>query len=207
MTNNTNTRFNIVGINGGTTSGRIIYGAGTGAVVDSDNLQYVAASTQLLVKGIITSTLAVSNTTFPVLLTVNLPAHTAMTTATAFPQVVSSTGTQTWVDGTVADQSNWWIKAPTWNGTTTLATFTIGSNLKVDAPIAGAKGAITENNAIWANGNLKVSGQIKFAGTNSTGAGSALLGANSPASTLTAPYTWITVITSDGSTAYIPVWK
>jgi hypothetical protein len=47
----------------------------------------------------------------------------------------------------------------------------------------------------------------KFSGTNSTGAGSALLGANSPASTLTAPYTWITVVTSDGSTAYIPAWK
>lgn len=47
----------------------------------------------------------------------------------------------------------------------------------------------------------------KFSGTNSTGAGSALLGTNSPASTLTAPYTWITVVTSDGSTAYIPVWK
>lgn len=47
----------------------------------------------------------------------------------------------------------------------------------------------------------------KFSGTNSTGAGSALLGSNSPASTLTAPYTWITVLTSDGSTGYIPVWK
>jgi len=47
----------------------------------------------------------------------------------------------------------------------------------------------------------------KFSGTNSTGAGSALLGANSPASTLTAPYTWITVVTADGSTAYIPAWK
>jgi hypothetical protein len=40
-----------------------------------------------------------------------------------------------------------------------------------------------------------------------TGAGTALLGTNSPASTLIAPYTWITVITSDGSTAYVPAWK
>jgi hypothetical protein len=47
----------------------------------------------------------------------------------------------------------------------------------------------------------------KFSGTNSTGAGSALLGANSPAVTLTAPYTWATVTTSDGSTGYIPIWK
>jgi hypothetical protein len=50
-------------------------------------------------------------------------------------------------------------------------------------------------------------GKLKFSITNSTGAGSALLGANSPATTLTAPYTWITVITSDGSTGYMPIWK
>ena len=50
-------------------------------------------------------------------------------------------------------------------------------------------------------------GKLKFSITNSTGAGSALLGANSPAITLTAPYTWITVITSDGSTGYMPIWK
>ena len=50
-------------------------------------------------------------------------------------------------------------------------------------------------------------GKLKFSITNSTGAGSALLGANSPAITLTAPYTWITVTTSDGSTGYMPIWK
>lgn len=43
--------------------------------------------------------------------------------------------------------------------------------------------------------------------TNSTGAGTALLGANSPASTLTAPYTWLQFISSDGSTVYVPAWK
>lgn len=48
---------------------------------------------------------------------------------------------------------------------------------------------------------------IKFGGTNTTGSGSAALGSNSPAITNTAPYTWIQVKTSDGSTGYIPVWK
>ena len=52
-----------------------------------------------------------------------------------------------------------------------------------------------------------LAGKLKFSITNSTGGGSALLGANSPATTLTAPYTWITVITSDGSTGYMPIWK
>lgn len=55
--------------------------------------------------------------------------------------------------------------------------------------------------------NITISGTARFNGTNSTGAGSALFGTNSPASTLTAPYTWITVIVADGSTCYMPVWK
>ena len=42
---------------------------------------------------------------------------------------------------------------------------------------------------------------------NTTGAGSAALGANSPAGTLTAPYTWLKCQSSDGSTVYIPAWK
>jgi hypothetical protein len=50
-------------------------------------------------------------------------------------------------------------------------------------------------------------GAPKFEGTNTTGSGSAALGANCPAVTATAPYTWIQVTTSDGSTGYLPVWK
>jgi len=52
-----------------------------------------------------------------------------------------------------------------------------------------------------------LAGKLKFSIPNSTAAGSALLGANSPATILTAPYTWITVITSDGTTGYMPIWK
>ncbi len=47
---------------------------------------------------------------------------------------------------------------------------------------------------------------IKF-DTNSTAAGVALLGANCPAITVGAPYTWITANSSDGSLVYIPCWK
>ena len=42
---------------------------------------------------------------------------------------------------------------------------------------------------------------------NSTGAGTPLLGANCPAVTVSAPYTWIKMKSSDGSTVYIPAWK
>lgn len=54
---------------------------------------------------------------------------------------------------------------------------------------------------------LELSAQPKFSGTNTTGAGSAALGGNSPATTNTAPYTWIKAVSSDGSTVYIPCWK
>lgn len=45
------------------------------------------------------------------------------------------------------------------------------------------------------------------AGNETTGAGTALLGANSPAVTNTAPYVWLKVQSSDGSTVYVPAWK
>lgn len=77
-----------------------------------------------------------------------------------------------------------------------------------DAVISTAKnGTGTAGNLGLTATTIIITGLPKFAGTNSTGAGSALLGANSPASTLTAPYTWITVTASDGSTGYMPVWK
>lgn len=54
---------------------------------------------------------------------------------------------------------------------------------------------------------FEIGGLMKFSGSNSTGANSALLGTNCPAVTFTAPYTWLKVLTSDGSTAYVPAWK
>lgn len=42
---------------------------------------------------------------------------------------------------------------------------------------------------------------------NSTGSGTPILGTNCPATTLTAPYTWLKFISSDGSTVYVPAWK
>lgn len=47
----------------------------------------------------------------------------------------------------------------------------------------------------------------RFNAGNTTGAGAALLGSNSPASTLTAPYVWIEARAADGSVVYLPAWK
>lgn len=67
-------------------------------------------------------------------------------------------------------------------------------------------------NATPGSGTLGLSildtGRIVTASANeATGAGTPLLGTNSPAVTNTAPYTWIKFTTSDGSTVYVPAWK
>lgn len=56
---------------------------------------------------------------------------------------------------------------------------------------------------------LAVAGRISnTAGANeTTGAGSAALGDNSPAVTNSAPYTWLRFTSSDGSNCFIPMWK
>lgn len=51
------------------------------------------------------------------------------------------------------------------------------------------------------------SGAIKVSG-DTTGAGTTVgFGTNSPATTLTAPYTWLKFTSSDGSTVYVPAYK
>ena len=65
---------------------------------------------------------------------------------------------------------------------------------------------ITTAGLVTFTGSIVITGKQKNL-TVSTGAGSALLGANSPAATLTAPFEWINVTLSDGSTGYIPAWK
>jgi hypothetical protein len=81
---------------------------------------------------------------------VTTPADTAITTATAATGVNFATGTRTWVDGTVAAQTEFLFNAPTYNKTTTSATFTKAATLAVSAaPIAGASVTITNPYALW----------------------------------------------------------
>lgn len=59
---------------------------------------------------------------------------------------------------------------------------------------------------------VTTTGQVQFAvpfkvAGDTTGVGTALLGSNCPASTVTAPYTWVKMISSDGSTVYVPAFK
>jgi hypothetical protein len=87
-----------------------------------------------------------------------------------------------------------------------------GSDTYLNAPAGGAV-KLLDGNSVLAETSSSFGGYFqinvipKFAGTNTTGAGTASLGTNSPAVTNGAPYTWIKVTTADGSVAYIPAWK
>ncbi len=70
-------------------------------------------------------------------LTVNTPADTGQTAATESIGANFTAGTRTWADGTVALQRERFFGAPTYNKTTTAATFTDVFNAYFDAPISG----------------------------------------------------------------------
>lgn len=76
----------------------------------------------------------------------------------------------------------------------------VGSSISYNVYSAGA------NSLNVFEGEIDVK-LVKYTGGNTSGAGSALLGTNSPAVTNTAPYTWITAKAADNSTVYIPAWK
>jgi hypothetical protein len=71
----------------------------------------------------------------------------------------------------------------------------------------GNHAANTDRVIVRSDGGITQTGTPRFNGPNPTGAASASLGANCPATTASAPYKWIQVTTQDGSTAYVPCWK
>ncbi len=84
------------------------------------------------------------------------------------------------------------------------------SNAQIPVQVRGSTVAIATSGTtnLSCNGTNVVLNLVpKFAGTNTTGSGSASLGGNCPGVTSSAPYTWVQVVTSDGSTAFIPAWK
>lgn len=82
-----------------------------------------------------------------------------------------------------------------------------GGFLYLDTAAAAGKISIRPNGTAAINFLASFLFESAAAGNETTGAGSAALGTNSPAVTNTAPYKWFKVKTQDGSTAYIPAWK
>ena len=92
----------------------------------------------------------------------------------------------------------------------------VGDGFNVGVTSAGVAQLIQYENQplnIFTNNTLALTvsaaGVLTFqvSGNESTGAGSAALGANCPAVTASAPYKWLKVILSDASVGFVPVWK
>lgn len=88
---------------------------------------------------------------------------------------------------------------------TTNAAFADTSRLAITGSL---NTAVATWNAVTQSGVVFTTGSLPKFGDNATGSGLALLGANCPAPTdNTSPYTWLKVLSEDGSTVYIPAWK
>jgi hypothetical protein len=60
----------------------------------------------------------------------------------------------------------------------------------------------------WPQIGTQLNGEVQISSdNNTTGSTTAALGSNSPATTGTAPYTWVKLYASDGSVVYVPAWK
>lgn len=71
-------------------------------------------------------------------------------------------------------------------------------------------GAASVNNfegQVLVGGTMQLGSAPRFNAGNSTGAGAALLGTNSPSAHLTAPYTWVDVLAADGTPCTMPIWE
>lgn len=78
-----------------------------------------------------------------------------------------------------------------------------GGGVAIGRDVEGTSASTSTTNEIalgTANHQVKIS-------NNATGTGSALLGTNCPAVTVSAPYTWLKMTAGDGNTVYIPAWK
>lgn len=99
--------------------------------------------------------------------TINAPADTGITTATESIGINHVGATRTWVDGTVAVQREYLYQAPTYNKTTTAATFSKAATLTISAaPIAGTGVTITDGYALWLqSGTIQVDVSNTVTGT------------------------------------------
>lgn len=122
---------------------------------------------------------------------------------TATATLASLAGTETLTNKSiVATQLTGTIDAARITGSLTIPGAIGGGTASTGAFTSG-----TFSTTLVVTGALTMSAVPRFNGTNTSGAGTALLGTNSPAVTNSAPFTWFQVTTSDGSTGYIPVWK
>lgn len=78
-----------------------------------------------------------------------------------------------------------------------------GENSNLELTGSGSKILVDGSNCFVEIGS---GNYIKYS-NNQTGSGTPTLGSNCPANTLSAPYTWLKMKSSDGSRVYVPAWK
>lgn len=137
-------------------------------------------------------------------------AHTGMTTATEFPNYVFDNATQTEASGTTTTQRNFYIKRITYAGTTATRTITNPYGLYVEDAAAGTNGALTNNYAIGADGNLVLvtagNGLYIKEGTNATLGEGTLVGGTLTVNTtkaITGSRIFITVSAPGGTQGFL----
>jgi hypothetical protein len=183
----------------------------TGAIVDSGGLGVAGAAWI----GATTNTIGLSNTgvsTFaPVArssgaasyFTITAPSDTGITTATESIGVNIQGATRTWVDGTVATQREYYFGAPTYNKTTTSATFTTAATVDISgAPVAGAGVTITNPYALRVESGAGLfANALNVAGTAYT-YGALPSGATTAGPAITVPATTYTVTGTNTATEF-----
>lgn len=111
----------------------------------------------------------------------------------AYSNPNAPSGSQTWVSVIDNSAGNFNLYTSTTNSGSIINGITLGSDVLV----------------FDRSGDIGMAGIIdyKTSGNCITGSGTPTLGANCPATTLTAPYKWLKMETDDGSTVYVPAWK
>lgn len=71
----------------------------------------------------------------------------------------------------------------------------------------GSATASVDRLVLRSDGTLELTASPKFGAGNVSGSGVASLGSNCPATTPSAPVTWLRVVTADGGFAFIPCWR
>ncbi len=164
----------------------------TFAGTDATTMTFPASSDTVVTLGA-SQTLTGKTLTSPTLTTPTLGAATATSVNKITLTAPATSATLTIADGKTLTASNSLTLAGTDGQTMTFPS--------TSATIARTDAANTFTGVQTFNSVMKLSG-------DTTGAGSTVgFGTNSPASTLTGPYTWLKFTSSDGSTVYVPAYK
>lgn len=136
---------------------------------------------------------------------VNAPADTGITSATESIGINHVGATRTWVDGTVVTQREYVFQAPTYNKTTTSATFTTVSTFYVSgAPVAGSGVTITNGYSAFIDGTNSRIGAVAAGTPNSAveGIGLEVTGTNNTTGGMN-----LTIAnTSNGTSAFVDLF-